>query len=131
MKGNIMATASKVGIRGIDTTAYLVKDVDRAATFYTDFLGFAPTLDFRPIGVEWTFPTGETFTIVKPPTAPWEKGAGIHFGVDDINAAVESCKASGITLIDDAKIYETPGCFLAFAEDTEGNEFILHQLKPR
>jgi predicted enzyme related to lactoylglutathione lyase len=124
-----MATASKVGIKGIDTTAYLVKDVDRATKFYSDLFGFAPTLTFG-IGSEWTFPTGETFTIVNPPGATWEKGGGIHFAVDDAKAAVAACKASGITFEDDAKIYETPGCFLAFAHDTEGNEFVLHQLKP-
>lgn len=126
-----MATASKIGIRGVDTTAYLVKDVDRARGFYSDLLGFAPTLEFLPVGVEWTFPTGETFTIVKPPGASWEKGGGVHFGVPDIKAAVAACKADGISFEDDAKIYETPGCFLAFALDSEGNEFILHQLKPR
>jgi predicted enzyme related to lactoylglutathione lyase len=126
-----MATASKIGIRGVDTTSYLVKDVDRAAKFYTDLLGFAPTLSFLPIGAEWTFPTGETFGVVKPPTAPWEKCGGVHFGVGDIKAAVAECKARGITFEDDAKIYETPGCFLAFAHDSEGNEFILHEMKPR
>ena len=125
-----MAVASKIGIRGIDTTAYLVKDLDRATRFYTDLLGFEPTLNFTPVGVEWTFPTGETFTIVKPPTAPWEKGGGVHFAVDDINAAVAASKATGIAFEDNAKDYETPGCFLAFALDSEGNEFILHQLKP-
>jgi predicted enzyme related to lactoylglutathione lyase len=126
-----MAIASKIGIRGIDTTGYLVKDVDRAKKFYTDLLGFAPTLGFEPVGAEWTFPTGETFTIVKPPTAPWEKSGGVHFGVEDINAAVAACKASGVSFLDDAKVYETPGCFLAFALDTEGNEFILHEMKSR
>jgi predicted enzyme related to lactoylglutathione lyase len=124
-----MATASKVGIKGIDTTAYLVKDVDRATKFYSDLLGFAPTLSFG-VGAEWTFPTGETFTIVNPPGATWTQGNGVHFGVEDIKGAVETCKASGIKFEDDAKIYETPGCFLAFANDSEGNEFILHQLKP-
>lgn len=126
-----MATASKTGIRGVDTTAYLVKDLDRATKFYTDLLGFAPTLTFHPVGAEWTFPTGETFGVVKPPNAPWEKGGGVHFGVDDINATIAACKASAISFEDDAKVYETPGCFLAFALDSEGNEFILHQRKPR
>ena len=126
-----MATASKIGIRGIDTTSYLAQDVDRAAKFYTDLLGFAPTLSFLPVGVEWTFPTGETFTIVKPPGTPWEKCGGVHFGVEDINATVAACKANGIAFVDDAKVYETPGCFLAFALDSEGNEFNLHQMKPR
>ena len=126
-----MATASKVGIRGVDVTNYLVKDVKRAEKFYSDLLGFEPTLRYEPIGVEWTFPAGETFGIVKPPTAPWEKCGGVHFGVDDVAAAVEECKARGISFEDDAKIYETPGCFLAFALDPDGNEFILHEMKPR
>ncbi|MBV8163872.1 MAG: hypothetical protein JOZ91_06360 [Candidatus Eremiobacteraeota bacterium] len=126
-----MATASTVGIRGIDTTSYLVKDVDRAKEFYSDLFGFAPTLEFLPIGVEWTFPSGETFGIVKPPGSPWEKSGGVHFGVKDIKAAVQACKADGIAFEDDAKIYETQGCFLAFGLDTEGNGFILHELKPR
>ena len=125
-----MTTASKIGVRGVDTTAYLVKDLPRATKFYTDFFGFAPTLSFG-VGAEWTFPTGETFGIVKPPEAPWEKGGGVHFGVDDVNAAVAAGKAKGITFVDDAKVYETPGCFLAFALDSEGNEFILHERKPR
>ena len=125
-----MAVARSVGIRGIDTTSYLVQDVERAANFYSDLFGFQPTLDFRPVGVEWTFPTGETFGIVKPPTTPWEKCGGVHFGVTDINAAVAECQARGVAFEDDAKIYETPGCFLSFALDSEGNEFSLHQLKP-
>ncbi|HET9342289.1 MAG TPA: VOC family protein [Candidatus Eremiobacteraceae bacterium] len=125
-----MATASKVGIKGIDTTMYLVKDVDRAKKFYTDLLGFEPTLEFLPVGVEWTFPTGETFGLVKPPNAPWEKSGGVHFGVEDIKAAVAECQERGIVFEDEAKIYETPGCFLAFALDTEGSGLILHQLKP-
>ena len=43
-----MATASKIGIRGVDTTMYLVQDVERAKKFYTDLLGFGPTLEFLP-----------------------------------------------------------------------------------
>jgi predicted enzyme related to lactoylglutathione lyase len=126
-----MATASAVGIRGVDTTAYLAKDVERARKFYTNLFGFEPTLDFRPVGVEWTFPSGESFTIVKPTGSPWEKSGGIHFGVPDIKGAIERAKADGIVFEDDAKIYETPGCFMAFALDSEGNGFILHELKPR
>ena len=126
-----MATASAVVTRGIDTTVYLVKDVERARKFYTNLFGFAPTLEFLPIGVEWTFPSGESFTLVKPTDSPWEKNGGIHFGVENIKAAVERAKADGIVFEDDAKIYETPGCFMAFALDSEGNGFILHELKPR
>ena len=126
-----MAIASKVGIRGIDTTSYLVQDLERATRFYSDLLGFAPTVRFDPVGVEWTFAGGETFSIVKPPNSPWEKGVGVHFGVDNIKAAVATCRENGISFEDDAQVYETPGCFFAFANDSEGNEFILHERKPR
>lgn len=125
-----MTTASKVGIRGVDITTYLAKDLARAQQFYTDLLGFEPTLRYEPIGVEWTFSTGETFGIIKPPTAPWEKCGGVHFGVDDIKASVAECQARGIKFSDDPVIFETAGCFLAFGEDSEGNDFILHQIKP-
>jgi len=125
-----MATASKVGIRGVDTTMYLVKDLDRATKFYTDLLGFEPTLRFG-VGVEWTFKNGETFGIVSPPSTKWIPGSGVHFGVDDIKEAVASAKRAGIKFDEeDELITETPGCYLAFAEDSEGNYFILHQLKP-
>ena len=108
-----------------------VLDIDRAKKFYTDLFGFEPTLAFEPVGVEWTFPNGETFGIVKPPGSPWQQGSGVHFNVADIKTAVAAGKANGIEFEDDAKIYETPGCFLAFALDSEGNSLILHELKPR
>lgn len=125
-----MAITGSIGIRGVDTTSYLVKDFHRAVAFYTELLGFAPTLSGREVFAEWTFPTGETFGIVKPPDTPWAPALGVHFGVRDIKAAVAASKARGIQFDDDGEIVETPGCFLAFANDSEGNHFILHQIKP-
>ncbi len=125
-----MASTSKVGVRGVDTTMYLVKDLDRATKFYTNLLGFAPTLSFG-IGCEWTFPTGETFGVIKPAGVPWSPGLGVHFGVNDIKAAIAACEHNGVKMHNNAGIHESPGCYLAFAEDSEGNYFILHELKPR
>jgi predicted enzyme related to lactoylglutathione lyase len=126
-----MASTSKVGVRGIDTTMYLVKDLDRATQFYSNFLGFSPTLSFGGIGAEWTLPSGETFGVIKPPNVPWSPGLGVHFGVDDIKAAVAACQRSGVKVENGGAIHESPGCYLAFAQDSEGNYFILHELKPR
>jgi predicted enzyme related to lactoylglutathione lyase len=124
-----MASATRIGVHGVDTSVYLVKDFNRAIAFYSNLLGFEPTMSGRGIFAEWTFPGGETFGIVKPPDTPWAPGLGVHFGVDDIKAAVAACKSQGIKFDDDGEIIETPGCFLAFADDSEGNHFILHQLK--
>lgn len=126
-----MASTSKVGVRGVDTTMYLVKDLDRATRFYTDLFGFAPTLSFGGIGSEWTFPGGETFGIIKPAGVLWSPGVGVHFGVDDVKAAIAACERNGVKMQNNAAIHESPGCYLAFAEDSEGNYFILHELKPR
>lgn len=49
------------------------------------------------------------------------------FAVADVAAAVEASKAHGVTLR--GGIEDTPGCHMAFGEDTEGNGFILHHRK--
>lgn len=49
------------------------------------------------------------------------------FAVPDIQAAVEAFKARGVSVSE--HVDETPNCYMAFAEDTEGNHFILHQRK--
>ena len=124
-----MATTSKIGIHGVDTTMYLVKDLDRATKFYNDLLGFTPTLSFG-IGAEWTFSTGETFGIIKPPNTSWSPGLGVHFGVENIKEAVAAARRMGVKFDEQAGIVETPGCYLAFCDDSEGNSFVLHELKP-
>ena len=49
------------------------------------------------------------------------------FNVDDIATAVDYFKSRGVKIED--HIEDTPGCLMAFAEDSEGNHFILHQRK--
>ena len=39
-----MATAGATKVKGVDAAYYMVKDLDRATKFYTDFLGMEPTL---------------------------------------------------------------------------------------
>jgi predicted enzyme related to lactoylglutathione lyase len=118
-------TATK--INRIDATYYLVKDVERAVKFYTDLLGFAPTMTFGDTGGEWTFSDGATFGLYMSPHVPWHEGNGVMFGTDDLIATVSSCKARGIMIGDE--IEDTNVCKMAFGKDTEGNNFILHQCK--
>ena len=120
-------TATK--IKGIDATYYLAKDVPRAKKFYTELLGFEPTLTFGEAGAEWTFPGGESFGLYKPSDSPWHEGNGVLFATDDIKATIATCKAHGVELEDDGQLEDTPVCFMAFGKDTEGNNFILHQRK--
>jgi predicted enzyme related to lactoylglutathione lyase len=114
-------------ITGIDLTAYLVRDPERAVAFYRDVLGMTPTaIDDGGRGAEFTLPDGSTFGVWKPE----EEGTGgaIMFAVDDAKAAVEHYRARGLQLSD---LMESPVCLMAFGQDPEGNAIIIHQRKVR
>ena len=122
-----MPTAEKTAIKGIDITAYLVKDVPRAKAFYTETLGLELTNDYGPQGGEFTLADGTTFGLWKMEDGSWQAASGVMFAVADLAAAVELYKGRGAKIAEG--IHESPGCLMAFGEDSEGNSFILHQRK--
>jgi len=123
-----MTTAAKVGITGIDASYYLTKDLGAATSFYSNLLGFEPSMHIPSMVSEWTFPSGETFGVYQPQDGgEWRKSGGILFKVADFKASVNACKAMGVKF--DEHEEETPMCFMAFGEDPEGNSFIIHQHK--
>lgn len=122
-----MQTAEKTAIKGIDITAYLVKDVPRAKAFYSETLGLRMTEDYGPQGGEFTLSDGTTFGLWKMEDGSWQAGSGVMFAVGDLPAAVELYKGRGAKIAEG--VHESPKCLMAFGEDSEGNSFILHQLK--
>jgi predicted enzyme related to lactoylglutathione lyase len=123
-----MTTAAKTGITGIDASYYMTKDLGSSTAFYTNLLGFDPSMHVPGMVSEWTFPTGGTFGLYQPTdAADWHPGGGILFHVDDFKASLEACKAVGAKFDDHPE--ETPMCFMAFGQDPEGNNFIIHQPK--
>ena len=124
-----MATAGATKVKGVDAAYYLVKDLDRATKFYNDFLGMEPTLTVPDMVTEYTFAGNESFGLYKPSDGEWETSHGMLFAVDDIKSAVDDYKKRGIKFEEDGRIDETPGCFMAFGEDSEGNRFVVHQRK--
>jgi predicted enzyme related to lactoylglutathione lyase len=122
-----MATAGATKIKGMDASYYTVKDIKRATAFYNDLLKTTPTLTFGDRVVEYTFPSGETFGLYQ--SDEWIPHGGILFAVDDIQAAVAEHKARGVKFEGDGHVENTPVCFMAFGEDSEGNTFTLHQHK--
>lgn len=114
-------------ITGIDINAYLVKDPKGAIAFYRDVLGMTPTdVDEDGRGAEFTLADGSTFGVWKPDDGA--KGAAIMFAVPDAKEAVERYRARGLAVSD---VTESPVCFMAFAQDPEGNAIIIHQRKER
>ncbi|MBV8083128.1 MAG: VOC family protein [Candidatus Eremiobacteraeota bacterium] len=117
-------------IAGIDVTMYLVQDFDRAMKFWTETMGLTPTFHY-PIGrgAEFTLADGSTFGLYQRPDGEWARSAGVMFAVPDIDAAVKKYKALGVKFGHGGEIREGPICWLAFAQDSEGNFFALHQRK--
>lgn len=125
-----MTTATAPKAKGLDAAYYFVKDLERATKFYTDLLGTGPTGGHPGYYAEWTFPGGETFGLYQPhEEGTFRTGGGIMFAFDDLKSTVEYHKARGLKFEDEGHVEETPICFMAFASDTEGNGFILHQRK--
>ena len=122
-----MQTDVAVQVRGIDITVYLIKDAERAKKFYSETMGFKKTGDYGPNGAEFTFADNTTFGLWKMDDGTWNPNHGAMFAVDDIHKAVAYYKSRGVKIED--HIEDTPACFMAFAEDSEGNHFILHQRK--
>jgi predicted enzyme related to lactoylglutathione lyase len=111
---------------GIDATYYLVSDLARATAFYKDNLGLVPTMEMPDFLTEFTFPTGETFGLYL--TKEFMPSGGVMFRVADAKATMAALKAKGVKF-DDEELTDTPVCYMGFAQDSEGNHFIVHQSK--
>lgn len=122
-----MTTAGATKVKGMDASYYDVKDLARATKFYNDLLGMEPTLTFGDSVAEYTFPGGETFGLYQ--SGEFTPRGGILFAVDDLEKAVAENKTRGVKFDDEGNIMTSPVCSMAFAEDSEGNRFILHQRK--
>ena len=125
-----MTTAAEkghLGITGIDVHTYQVKDTKRAIAFYRDVLGLTPSFE-REDGAEFDLGDGSTFGLWNGGERfPWMAGNGVMFSVADFDAAVSAAKARGVAVHMQT---ETPVCFMALAQDSEGNHFLLHKRKP-
>ena len=76
---------------------------------------------------EFVLTDGSAFAIGKHDNHPWQAGDNIVFAVPDVSSAVESVRLLGGTAADPS---ESPVCYMAFGQDTEGNQLILHRRKP-
>jgi len=118
-------------VTGMDLSGYMVKDGARAIAFYRDVLGLEPTREYPDNrGAEYEFPDGTTFGLwgANESVMPFQPSNGILFTVDDFEGAVSGLKARGIPVIME---HESPVCFMAMINDSEGNMVTLHKRKPQ
>ena len=114
-------------------TMYPVADMARAKAFYEDKLGLPPAKELVPgKWIEFDLPQGGCLaltTMVEGVTPSDSAGGSLAFEVDDIHALTESLKSKGVSFKMD--VFESPVCHMAAVLDSEGNAFMLHQLKPK
>lgn len=122
-----MTTQSKsIVATGIDCVCYLAKDFSRARSFYENALGLKPTSEDEH-WVEYELSDGATFALAQLPDGMWYPTGGAMFAVPDVAGAIAALRAIGTTVHGD--IIETPVCHMAWCDDTEGNNFAVHQRK--
>jgi predicted enzyme related to lactoylglutathione lyase len=116
-------------VNGIDATYYTVANVSGLTQFYTELLGAPPETQWPDRLAEWTFADGNSFGIYGAEGKVETRSGSVMFGVDDVAQAVDAAKSRGVKFHDDGEITDTPVCHMAFGEDPEGNQFILHHRK--
>jgi predicted enzyme related to lactoylglutathione lyase len=117
-----------MNVTGIDANYYVVKDIDATTKFYTQLFGAEPAMRQGPVS-EWTFADGSSFGLYATEQAETGTSGSALFAVPDVAAAVAKAKADGVKFGEGGAVTDTPVCHMAFGEDNEGNQFILHTRK--
>ncbi len=123
-----------MNVHGIDATYYTVRDIEAQTKFYTELFGAPPENSWPGRLSEWTFGDGNAFGLYQTETADAQtvgSSGSVMFAVDDVARTVADAKARGVKFADDGGITDTPVCMMAFGEDPEGNQFIVHHRKPQ
>ena len=117
-----------MNVTGIDATYYIVKDLDGESKFYTELFGAEPSGSAPGVFSEWTFAGGESFGLYKTSGEASTSGTAM-FAVADVAKAVKDAQARGVKFHEGGEVTDTPACHMAFGEDPEGHQFILHRRK--
>ncbi len=118
-----------MNVSGIDAVYYTVSDIEACTTFYRDLFGTDPQTTWAGRLAEWVFDDGNSFGIYGSHEATKGESGSAMFAVADIAQAVAEAKARGVTFAQGGEITQGEHCDMAFGEDPEGNQFILHHRK--
>ena len=107
-----------------------VTDIKRARAFYEGVLGLSVAEEM--MGGQWVeYNLGNnTLAIanVGPQWIPSDQGTGAALEVDDFEGAVKWLKDQHVPFVVEA--YESPCCRMAIIQDPDGNNIVIHKLKP-
>ena len=116
----------------IAQVAIIVRDLERAKTFYRDRLGLEWLFDAPP-GMSF-FRCGETRLMLAPPEGPETAGISIvYYQVEDIEAAHRALAEQGVAFESEPHVVARLGdkdLWLAICRDPEGNMVGLMTERP-
>ena len=117
----------------VQTLAFVgipVTDMKRARAFYEGILGLSVAEE--KMGGQWVeYDLGNnTLAIanVGPQWTPSDQGTGAALEVDDFEDALKWLKDQDVAFVVEA--YESPCCRMAIIQDPDGNNVVIHKLKP-
>lgn len=118
-------TSTMSTITGLDLVGCVVRDVPASVEFYRDKLGLVPNMVHEQ-GAEFIMPDGNTFGLYNP--GDMTPHVSMMFAVRDIQQAIAEFQARGLHASPPS---ESEVCHMAFAQDPDGNNVIIHQRKSK
>ena len=117
-------------INGLAFVGTPVTDIKRARSFYEDVLGLKVSEEM--MGGQWVeYSLGNnTLAIasIGPDWLPSDQGTGAALEVDDFDEAIKWLKDRKVAFLTEA--FESPCCRMAVIKDPDGNQIVIHKLKP-
>jgi len=107
-----------------------VTDMKRAREFYEGVLGLRVSEVMG--GGKWVeYDLGNNTLAVASVGDQWrpsDQGTGAALEVDDFDGAIKYLKDRQVTF--SAEPFESPCCWMAIVQDPDGNNLVIHKLKP-
>ena len=117
-------------INGLAFVGIPVTDMQRARAFYEDVLRLRVSEEM--MGGKWVeYSLGNnTLAIasVGPEWLPSDQGTGAALEVEDFEEAINYLKARKVPFTTEP--FESPRCHMAIIGDPDGNNIVIHKLKP-
>lgn len=120
-------------IRKVAFTMYPATDIPRARKFYEETLGLKVGMHGGRGGmwwVEYDLPGGGCIALTNTTgDKPGAGGGTIALEVEDLDTLIAKLKAAGVEFL--GEVVHGPRCRMQMCRDSEGNNLLLHQLKPK
>lgn len=118
-------TKTKIKIKGVAFTSYIVKDIKAARQFYEEVIGLEVENNWNDRFIEYDI-QGQTLAITDYGEAEGTSGT-LWLEVENLDAVYADLKSQNIPIA--LELTETPGCFMVIVSDPSGNSLGLHQKK--